>query len=136
MLFRIGLVLALTGLVLLFLRILAPSWSLWHWDVPCPFYTLTGLYCPGCGGQRAVKALLGGKLLASLHDHPLVLPLFLYGAIYLVSQGLNRLTKGRTAALCFQNWHLYFFLGLLVLQWIAKNLLLAIGQYHFLSETI
>ncbi len=29
----------------------------------CPFFTLTGLYCPGCGSQRAVSALLHGDII-------------------------------------------------------------------------
>lgn len=28
----------------------------------CPFYVLTGLYCPGCGSQRAFHALLHGHV--------------------------------------------------------------------------
>lgn len=30
---------------------------------PCAFHMLTGLYCPGCGGTRAVRALMHGRLL-------------------------------------------------------------------------
>ena len=40
---------------------------------PCFFYQYTGLYCPGCGGTRAVLALLQGHVLQSLWYHPLVL---------------------------------------------------------------
>ena len=28
----------------------------------CPFHLLTGLYCPGCGSQRALHALLHGRV--------------------------------------------------------------------------
>src|SRR5690349_15443841 len=31
------------------------------WGV-CPFYALTGLYCPGCGGLRGVNVLTDGHL--------------------------------------------------------------------------
>ncbi len=38
----------------------------------CPFHYLTGLYCPGCGGSRAVWFLLRGDILTSIRYHPLV----------------------------------------------------------------
>ncbi len=36
----------------------------------CPFYELTGLYCPGCGGTRSITALLHGHPLLALHENP------------------------------------------------------------------
>jgi hypothetical protein len=32
---------------------------------PCIFYSLTNLYCPGCGGTRSVLSLLHGHPVAS-----------------------------------------------------------------------
>lgn len=40
---------------------------------PCMMQKLTGLYCPGCGGTRAVRALLAGHPLQSFLYHPFVL---------------------------------------------------------------
>ena len=58
--------------------------------MPCAFHSLTGLYCPGCGGTRAVRKLLYGDLRMSFQYHPLVL----YGAVVvlleLVSWGASR----------------------------------------------
>jgi hypothetical protein len=31
----------------------------------CPFFAMTGLYCPGCGGLRAVNDLTNGNLLGA-----------------------------------------------------------------------
>jgi hypothetical protein len=39
----------------------------------CPFATLTGLPCPGCGLLRAAVALARGHVTESLHVHPLAL---------------------------------------------------------------
>ncbi|WP_042383716.1 DUF2752 domain-containing protein [Streptacidiphilus melanogenes] len=41
----------------------------------CPFLALTGWWCPGCGGLRAVHALTRGDLGAALHDNVLVVAL-------------------------------------------------------------
>lgn len=37
--------------------------------MPCAFHSLTGLYCPGCGGTRAVRELLYGDLRMSFQHH-------------------------------------------------------------------
>jgi hypothetical protein len=39
----------------------------------CPFYALTGLYCPGCGGLRAVNDLTNGDLLGAASSNLLFL---------------------------------------------------------------
>ena len=39
---------------------------------PCLFHTVTGYYCPGCGGTRAVCALFQGHFLISFLEHPFV----------------------------------------------------------------
>ncbi len=38
----------------------------------CPFLALTGMYCPGCGGLRAVHALVHGEVGTALERNPLV----------------------------------------------------------------
>ena len=47
----------------------------------CPFYAVTGLYCPGCGTLRVVHQLLTGHPGAALGLNPLfmvALPFLLY----------------------------------------------------------
>ena len=61
---------------------------------PCLFHRLTGLYCPGCGGTRAVRLLLTGHIWKSFLHHPGVLfaaALYLW---FMVSQTIERLSKG------------------------------------------
>ena len=40
--------------------------------LPCTFYDLTGLYCPGCGSGRAVAATLRGDLWAAFRWNPML----------------------------------------------------------------
>lgn len=38
----------------------------------CPFHSITGLYCPGCGSQRAIHDLLHANFLAAISHNPLI----------------------------------------------------------------
>ena len=51
-----------------------------QWLPKCLFHEWTGLYCPGCGGTRALYALLHGDLKTSLHDNLLLIPASLTAA--------------------------------------------------------
>jgi hypothetical protein len=48
----------------------------------CPFYELTGWYCPGCGGLRGVNDLTDGHVAAALHSNALLAPL---AAVFVVA---------------------------------------------------
>lgn len=52
---------------------------------PCIFRLLTRLYCPGCGGTRAVQYLLKGQFKNSIQYHPLVL----FIAVIMLTIGIN-----------------------------------------------
>jgi hypothetical protein len=41
----------------------------------CPFHTLTGWWCPGCGATRALHELLHGHWAAALRLNPLAIAL-------------------------------------------------------------
>ena len=78
-LYYCGIVLPLAGILFLaLLRLLKIPLN--HILLPCIFHKLTGLYCPGCGGTRAVYWLLKGNVAYSLHYHSIVL----YGAVLYV----------------------------------------------------
>ena len=65
-LYYCGIVLPLAGILFLaLLRLLKIPLN--HILLPCIFHKLTGLYCPGCGGTRAVYWLLKGNVAYSLH---------------------------------------------------------------------
>lgn len=91
---------------------------------PCLFHLLTGLYCPGCGGTRAVRALLHGEILLSLQYHPLVL----YGAVVigaeLLSLGAARAAKNPRLYLGHETLLVYIAVGIVIANWAIKNALL------------
>jgi len=44
------------------------------WGV-CPSYAILGIYCPGCGGMRAVNDLTNGEVRAAISSNALALTL-------------------------------------------------------------
>jgi hypothetical protein len=54
--------------------------SLYAFYPRCQFYAITGLYCPGCGAQRALHSLVHLHFLTTLRDNaPLILSLPILG---------------------------------------------------------
>lgn len=47
----------------------------------CPFHKITGLHCPGCGGQRALHELLHGRITAALSANALAV-LLVFPAVF------------------------------------------------------
>jgi hypothetical protein len=63
-----------------------------HRHVPlCPLHASTGLWCPLCGGLRAVDALAHGDVLAALHLNLLVV----FGAPVAVAWWLDTVLRER-----------------------------------------
>ncbi|MEU4315463.1 DUF2752 domain-containing protein [Nocardia sp. NPDC024068] len=63
------------------------SWGL------CPVYALFGVYCPGCGGMRAVHNLTDGNIIDSLHSNLLALPMLVLFALW-VGDWVRRAWRG------------------------------------------
>lgn len=71
----------------------------------CPFNLLTGLYCPGCGSQRATHELLHGHVIQAAQLNLLAvlsLPLLALGAADGLLAGLTG--QPRRAALLYRPW--------------------------------
>lgn len=92
----------------------------------CPVWTYLHLYCPGCGGSRAVHELLSGHLLQSFRYHPIVLYVAVIYVVFMVSNTLQIVSGSRIKGVRFHNWYLYGALILIGVNWIVKNVLLLI----------
>lgn len=120
-LFRIGLAalaaaIALAVLYQCILRNFLPA-------VPCFFSAVLGIYCPGCGGTRALSALLHGHFLSALWYHPFI-PYFVFIYFgFLLTQGLHRLGVKRIRGWKFHYWYLWAGIGILTVNFCFKNIL-------------
>lgn len=94
---------------------------------PCLFHSITGLYCLGCGGTRAVFALVRGEILKSLFYHPFVGYTALVGGWFMLSQSIERLSRGKIKiAMHFHTIFLWIGVGLAVLNCLWKNAVLLV----------
>ena len=63
--------------------------------IPCILHTCTGYYCPGCGGTRAVYALLHLQLWKSFCYHPLVPYAAVVYLWFMLSHTIEKLSRHR-----------------------------------------
>lgn len=106
----------------------AVGWYYYHYNPAhslfprCPFHAATGLYCPGCGSQRAIHQLLHGHWLEAANYNllaTLMLPLI---GLHLGAWAINRLF-GTRLPLLFQRYLLAkWILVLVLLFWLLRNL--------------
>ena len=102
-----------------------------HYPFPrCPLFVITGLYCPGCGSQRALHALLHGQLARAAGLNLLAvlcLPLLAVGAV----DGSRAWFTGRPqrAALLYQPWLGWLVAGLTMGFAVLRNLPGPLGRW-------
>ena len=91
---------------------------------PCWFHLLSGYYCPGCGGTRALRALLHGQLLQAVRFHPFVpyaAAVYLY---FMITQAVERISHGAyPIGMRYHNGIVWTALALILGSFIVKNVL-------------
>ena len=119
-----GLILAAAG-GLLWYAYQRLGFRLEHYIPPCIFRQVTGYYCPGCGGTRAVYALFSGHLIKSFYYQPFVLYAVVVGGCFLLSQTVERLSKGKLAiGMRYRDCYLWIALTLIAINFLVKNMAL------------
>ncbi|QIM21950.1 DUF2752 domain-containing protein [Phycicoccus sp. HDW14] len=94
----------------------------------CLLLQATGYYCPACGGTRATYDLLHGDVAGAFARHPLVPPLYLAVAAYVLYR-VVRARQGRVVRTTIPNW-LPVAIGVAV---IAFGVLRNLPGWEFLS---
>lgn len=114
----------LLGIFLSYLLMAKFSHFRTFFHLPCLFRTLTGYYCPGCGGTRACIAFLHGHFLRSLFYHPVVPYTAVVYLIFMISHSIELLSKGNFAiGLRYRDNYIKFAGIIILVQWILRNFL-------------
>ena len=109
-----------------FVLFLLPDLRAYVQDRPCILRQMTGLYCPGCGGTRAVLFLLHGQVGKSFYYNPAISYAILFAFAYMISHTLKHVTKGRIRGFHYRNGYCYLGVALFVANWVWKNYMLLI----------
>ena len=86
----------------------------------CPFWYVTGYYCPGCGSLRAVHDLAHGDVPAALAHNPLTVlaaPYLLWAWITWVRRTLT----GKPERYMAPPWVLWTLLAVIMAFWVLRN---------------
>lgn len=95
---------------------------------PCPFYFLTGFFCPGCGALRAIHSLLHGHLSRAFGFNPLLILLSPWLALVWSGEVVAALT-GKRARMNAPGWLRWMkwpgwgwaALALILAFWVVRN---------------
>ncbi len=101
----------------------------------CAFPTYFHIYCPGCGGTRAVRYLMHGDVVRSFMAHPVVIYLLiLYVQSVCVSVYTIFIKKDMVVRYYVRIWELWLLLGIVVGSFLIRNLLVVFFGIDFLGE--
>jgi len=92
------------------------------WFPRCPFLSLTGYRCPGCGSQRAIHALLHGDLATAWHYNAALVTSIPF-IIALIVAEILRTRRPRLYALLNSRPIIILVFTLLLAWWLLRNLL-------------
>ncbi len=90
----------------------------------CIFNKYTNLYCPGCGGSRAIKSMINGEFLKSLYYNASILPSFIFSVIYTISHTISILSSNKIKAMRFYPIYVYICIFVILTQCLIKNIFL------------
>lgn len=104
-------------------------------DKKCIFPEYFHLYCAGCGGTRAVRYLIEGDLIRSFLAHPIILYLLiLYIQAFCISIYTVFIKKDMKLRYYVKIWQLWTLLGVVLGNFIFRNLVLVIWGLDFLGD--
>lgn len=88
----------------------------------CPFYSATGIYCPGCGSQRATHKILNGSIIDGIRHNYLIalLSLVLLYEVYVFI--MNELLNQKIPNVLHKSKITISILILIISFWVLRNI--------------
>lgn len=91
--------------------------------IKCPFKTVTGLDCPGCGSQRALHSLLHGDFRQAFHFNPLFIAAIPYVFVGILFEWFGLKNKyPKVRKFLFGKIAIYIIAAIIILFFILRNL--------------
>jgi hypothetical protein len=115
--------------IIVYLVLINPPLFIKTYLLPCVFQLITGYYCPGCGGTRAVSALLHGNVIKSMLYHPLVTYGAIVGGWFMITQTVERISQHQIKiGMKYRHIYIWLAVAILILNFIIKNAALYSGM--------
>ena len=109
----------LTYIVVLTSIVLYLTWLRYYFEIPeCPIYKTFGIYCPACGGTRAIISLANADIINSFLYNPIVIYSFAFSTLYLIIETIN--IKLKKNIIIPWKGIIKFGLVLLLINWMIK----------------
>lgn len=89
----------------------------------CPFKSITGYHCAGCGSQRAIHHLVHVRFYSAFRLNPFMvvsLPLVFYGVGTKIYNYI--LQKEHRVQLFYKPWFIYGYFAVAILYWVVRNI--------------
>ncbi len=99
----------------------------------CPMHDLWHIYCPGCGGTRAMVALLRGQIVHSLACNPLSAYLAA-GFVAFDVRAAIAIARDEPRALHLRAWYFWLLLAITVVFFVLRNVMLVSFGVDYLGE--
>ncbi len=112
----------------------------WKFYIPfsnCAFHDILHLYCPGCGGTRAVNALLSFRFMDSFLANPIILYMAVT-AIYYYIVGFYSFFIKKDGKIYdrLPDYFIWIALGIVVVFFLLRNVLLVFWKIDYLGDFI
>ncbi len=100
----------------------------------CPFVAFFHIYCPGCGGTRAVYHLMDGHPVSSFLSHPIVLYTAALFVDYEVGAIITLIKKSGKRYYWITQGHAYAAIVLIVVFFVLRNVALYVWHIDYLGD--